>query len=525
MPLCRFAGLAVFLFAAVACGQSPEVDILLKGGTVIDGSGAAGEVADVAVDDGTIVDVGDLKNAEAVWTIDCTGLIVCPGFIDLHNHSDEQVVSAETRAVVNFVTQGCTTIVTGNCGSGPVDTGHYYSRIDDHGAGVNVAHLIPQGSLRRQVLGSDNIEPDETQLTEMLALTEQAMQDGAWGMSTGLIYVPSSYASTDELISIATVVGRHGGIYASHIRGEGTGVLKSVDEALRIGREAKLPVHVSHFKSSGRDAWGLVREAARMITEARGAGETVTADQYPYVASSTSLGATLLPSSTRAGGNKELVKRLDDEAEGKELRRLLKKAIDGREGGANVRIARYKPQQKWIGRSLADIATMENKPAAEIAAEILRNGDASVVNFSMNEDDVRHIMAIEWVATASDGRAYLPGSDRPHPRNYGTFPRKIAYYALEEKVLSLEAAIRSMTSLPADILRMKDRGRIRTQMAADITVFDPRTIKDEATFDDPHQYSTGIQYVLVNGVPALSQGKVTGALAGKALRFDAGGKN
>jgi len=525
MTLHKLTGLSVVLFATTAFGQFTEVDILLRGGTVIDGSGAAGEVADVAVDDGKIVDVGDLKNLDAAWTIDCAGLIVCPGFIDLHNHSDKQVVSAETRAVVNFVTQGCTTIVTGNCGSGPVDTGAYYTKIDDHGAGVNVAHLIPQGSLRRRVLGSNEVEPDETQLKEMLELAEKAMQDGAWGMSTGLIYVPSSYASTEELISIATVVGQHGGIYASHIRGEGTGVLKSIDEALRIGREAKLPVHVSHFKSSGRDAWGLVREAARMITEARAAGETVTADQYPYVASSTSLGATLLPSSARAGGNKELIKRLNDEIESEKLRLLLQKGIERREGGTAVRIARYKPQQKWVGRSLFDIADTENKPAAEIAAEILRNGDASVVNFSMSEEDVRHIMSIDWVATASDGRAYLPGSDRPHPRNYGTFPRKIAYYALQENVMSMEAAIRSMTSLPADILRMKDRGFIRKQMVADITVFDPKTIKDEATFDDPHQYSSGIRYVFVNGVPALSKGKVTGALSGKALRFNEGNQD
>ena len=353
----------------------------------------------------------------------------------------------------------------------------------------------------------------------MLQLSKQAMQDGAWGMSTGLIYVPSSYAPTEELIAIARIVAAHGGIYASHIRGEGTMLLKSVDEALQIGREAELPVHVSHFKSSGRDAWGLVREAARMIDAARKTGRMVTADQYPYIASSTSLGATLLPSSVRAGGTKELIKRLDDTETGPRIRELIRTAIVRRDNGKAVRIARYNPNKKWVGRNLTDIATSEDRPAVDIAEEIIRGGGASVVNFSMSEDDVRHIMAIDWVATASDGRAYLPGSDRPHPRNYGTFPRKLAYYSVQEKVLSLESAVRSMTSLPAEILRMTDRGLIQEGLAADITVFSVNDLKDTATFDNPHQYATGIRHVFVNGTPVLHNGKVTGALPGRALRF------
>ncbi|WP_077026393.1 N-acyl-D-amino-acid deacylase family protein [Fuerstiella marisgermanici] len=510
----------LFLALSSSHAQPIEADIVLKGGTVIDGSGAERRLADVAISDDKIVAVGPDLNATAPWVIDCTGLIVCPGFIDLHNHSDTPITKPETRAAVNYLTQGCTTLVTGNCGSGPVVTGSYYKKIDDHGAGPNIAHLIPQGSLRRRVLGSDNIQPDDSQLQEMLDLAEKAMQDGAWGMSTGLIYVPSSYASTEEITAIAKVVAKHGGIYASHIRGEGTGVLKSVDEALQIGRDAALPVHISHFKSSGRDAWGLVREAARMIAKEREAGRNVTADQYPYVASSTSLGATLLPSSARAGGNKQLIKRLDDTETGPRLKETIRKAITKRDDGAAVRIARYKPNPSWVGKSLADIAKAEDRPAVDIALEIFRGGDASIVNFSMNEDDVRHIMAIDWVATASDGRAYLPGADRPHPRNYGTFPRKLGHYALQEEVLSLEVAVRSMTGLPAEILRMRDRGLIKEDLMADITVFDPKRLKDEATFDDPHRYSSGIRYVFVNGVPAISAGSFTGALAGKALRFE-----
>jgi len=500
--------------------RAQEADILLRGGTVIDGSGKAASAADIAIRDRIIVHVGNGKDVDAAWTIDCEGLVICPGFIDLHNHSDRQIVQPKTRAAVNYVTQGCTTIVTGNCGSGPVDTGAYYEKIDLHGAGLNIAHLIPQGSLRERVLGSGNVEPTEKQLEEMLELSETAMQDGAWGLSTGLIYVPSSYAPTAELIAIARIVSAHNGIYASHIRGEGTVLLKSVDEALTIGREAQLPVHISHFKSSGRDAWGLVREAARMIDTARKSGHAVTADQYPYIASSTSLGATLLPSSARAGGTKELIERLDNPDTRSRIRTMISAAIVKRDNGRAVRIARYNPNKKWVGRSLADIATSEDRPAVEIAEEIMRGGGASVVNFSMSEDDVRHIMAIDWVATASDGRAYLPGSDRPHPRNYGTFPRKLAYYSVQEKVLTLEAAVRSMTSLPASILRMTDRGLIQEGLAADITVFHMDDLKDTATFDNPHQYATGIRHVFVNGTPVVHNGKATGALPGKPLRFD-----
>lgn len=518
--------LVVFALVVIGAGaasnssyaQSLEADVLLKGGTLIDGTGGARRSGDVAVRDGRIVGVGKLDAVEARWTIDCSGMIVCPGFIDLHNHSDRQIVAAGTRAAINYVTQGCTTIVTGNCGSGPVDAAKFYTSVDLHGAGANVAHLLAQGSLRNAVIGTDLREPTDDELKRMLELTEQAMRDGVWGMSTGLIYVPSSYAKTDELISIAKVVAAHGGIYASHIRTEGTGVLGAVEEALKIGRAADMPVHISHFKSSGRDAWGLVRRAALMIAAERKQGRQVTADQYPYIASSTSLHATLLPSWARAGGQKEFLKRLDSDETGSKLREIIATSIEKKSNGDAVRIARYRPRQDWVGLSLLAIATREKRPVIDIAYEILRAGGAAIVNFSMNEEDVRHIMAIDWVATASDGRAYLPGSDRPHPRNYGTFPRKIGYYSLQEGVLPLEQAIRSATGLPAKILGLSDRGWLKTGLAADIVVFDPEEVRDRATFDDPHQYSQGIRHVFVNGTPTVVNGSGTGALAGRALR-------
>jgi N-acyl-D-aspartate/D-glutamate deacylase len=520
MKYVRFLTAVIVISVVARSGHAEPLiaDVLLSGGTLIDGTGTAGRPGDVAIHDGRIVGVGKLQDVEAQWTIDCSGMIVCPGFIDLHNHSDRQVVAAATRSAMNYVTQGCTTMVTGNCGSGPVDAGKFYDAIDEHGAGTNVAHLLPQGGLRNAVIGTDLREPTSDELARMLELTEQAMRDGVWGMSTGLIYVPSSYATTDELISIAKVVSAHGGIYASHIRTEGTKLLGAVEEALQIGRRANLPVHVSHFKSSGRDAWGLVRRAAEMISAERKLGRKVTADQYPYIASSTSLHATLLPSWARAGGQAKFLKRLDSDETGPKLREIVATAIEKKSNGDAVRIARYRPRQDWVGLSLLAIAEREKRPVIDIAYEIFRAGGAAIVNFSMNEEDVRHIMAIDWVATASDGRAYLPGSDRPHPRNYGTFPRKIGYYSLQEGVLPLEQAIRSATGLPAEILGMTDRGLLKTGLAADVVVFDPKQVKDRATFDDPHQYSQGIQYVFVNGTPTVVAGAGTGALGGRALR-------
>ena len=352
----------------------------------------------------------------------------------------------------------------------------------------------------------------------MKELARCAMQEGAWGMSTGLIYVPSSFADTAELVEIAAVIGEEGGIYASHIRNEGTRLLAAVNEALEIGAKAKIPVHISHFKSSGRDAWGLVRQAAANIDEARQSGMAVTADQYPYIASSTSLDATVIPTWARAGGQNELLARIENPEQAGRIREAIAEAVRHNDDGRRIRIARYPPRPQWVGKSLAEIAEAEQIDPVEVVVEITRGGGAAVVNFSMSEEDVRFVMSLPWVATASDGRAYLPGGDRPHPRSYGTFSRKIGHYALAEKAVSLTQAIRSCAALPAEILRLPDRGSLRVDSFADIVVFDPQTFGDEATFDDPHQVSRGVKYVFVNGQPAVWRGTPTGALAGRALR-------
>ncbi|MCH7725992.1 MAG: D-aminoacylase [Planctomycetes bacterium] len=514
------------LLAAVGCNsrglaeqpKAPvDADVLLRGGTLHVGDGAPGVKGDVAIVADRIVAVGHFDVGRIGHEIDCRGLVVCPGFIDLHNHSDRQVLKKSTRAVVNYLTQGCTTIVTGNCGSGPVDVGKYYKQMDDFGVGVNVAHLLPQGALRRKVMGQERRKASPDELSQMKKLAEQAMRDGAWGMSTGLIYVPSSYADTAELIEIAKVVSKYDGLYVSHIRNENLELLSAVNEAVEIGREAKLAVHISHFKSSGKNSWGLVRVASELIEKHRRDGQRITADQYPYTASSTSLDATVIPPWARAGGRDKMLKRLNDEKQGKLIRAAIIKKLRETDGGQRLQIASYRPQPSWSGKRIAEIAQDEKIEPLELVLQITRAGGASIVNHSINEEDVRYVMTRPWVATASDGRAYVPSATVPHPRNYGTFPRKIGHYAVREKAISLAAAIRSATGLPADILGMADRGYLRPQSHADVIVLDPEKFLDTATFADPHRYSQGIEHVLVNGQFAIIHGKPTGSLAGRAL--------
>jgi N-acyl-D-amino-acid deacylase len=520
--LVRFTMMLTVLAFAPALPLSADepvsVEILLKHGTILDGTGAPRFVGDVGLSADKIVAVGEFEISGTPHVIDCTGLVIAPGFIDLHNHSDWNIVTPETRANLNFLTQGCTTVVTGNCGAGPVDADEYYRKIEEFGAGTNVAHLLPQGQLRRQVIGTDDRKATPEEIQGMRKLAAQAMRDGVWGMSTGLIYVPSVYADTDELVAIAEVIGEAGGIYVSHMRGEGTTLLASVAELIEIGERAKLPVHVSHFKASGKEAWGLIRQAVHLIESAREKGMTVTADQYPYIASSTSLEATLIPTWARAGGHNRLMQRLNDPQSGERIRAAIARSLELKDEGRRIQFARFEKHPEWVGRNLYEVAQDRGQSPLEVALYVTENRGASIVNFSMDEEDVRFAMQREWVATASDGRAALPGADKPHPRYYGTFPRKIGYYCLREEVLPLEQAVRGASGLPADILGMRDRGYLKVGQAADLVVFDPQTLIDQATFQDPHRYSQGVRYLFVNGTITIFDAHPTGALAGRALR-------
>ncbi|MGH7225817.1 MAG: N-acyl-D-amino-acid deacylase family protein, partial [Gemmataceae bacterium] len=434
-------------------------------------------------------------------------------------HSDYPLQKETTRANRCYLHQGVTTVVTGNCGSGPVDVAKYFRTLQSGKIGTNVIHQMPHNSVRAAVMKNANRVPSADELHRMEALIDRGMTDGAWGLSTGLIYNPGTYAKTDEIIALAKVAARHGGFYASHIRNESAGVLAAIDEALTIGREAGLPVHISHLKASGRKAWGMAANEIALLDKARKSGQAVSADQYPYIASSTSLKATLIPTSFREGNRKDYVARLNDAEQLARLRPILERGLQRRRGGKSVRIARYAPKPAWQGKDLAAVAALEEKPAADIVLEIERNGGAQVVIFGMSEDDVRLIMKQPFVATASDGASQLLSADTvPHPRSYGTFPRKIGRYSIEDKIITLEDAIRSASGLPADILHLPQRGYLKAGYFADVVVFDPKTFRDRATFDKPHQYATGVRFLFVNGKLAIEDGKFTKVLAGKVLR-------
>lgn len=514
-----WAGILLVLASTrVAIAQTPppvDADILLRGGQILDGTGSPAVAADVAIIGDRIVAVGQLTPGKIGETIDCTGLIIAPGFIDLHNHSDESIVADETRTAENYIRQGCTTLVTGNCGGGAVDVAKYLAEIDAHGAGTNIAHLIPHGSTRALVLGRRQVDPTPEELAKLQELVDKGMREGAWGIATGLIYIPGAYSKIDELAAMTEPVGRHGGFYASHIRSEDNALLEAVSEAIEIGRRANTPVHISHLKASGKPYWGMVRAAAKLVEDAQATGQRVTADQYPYTASSTSLEAMLLPDWAREGGREATMARLADPAQLEKIRPALQVALDER---PHVRIVSYKPKPEYTGKAIHEIAAAEDRPQIEVAIELLRDGSPAAINFGMTEEDVRFVMQRPWVATASDGSVKEPSGDMVHPRSFGTFPRKLGYYAVKEKVLPLEQAVRSASGLPADVLGFVDRGYLKPGQFADVVIFDPNTIADAATFDQPFEAPLGIPWVFVNGKAAVKNGEPTKSLSGRALR-------
>jgi N-acyl-D-aspartate/D-glutamate deacylase len=509
------------LFLLVIIAADPiQADVVIKNATIHDGTGKAGYLGHVAIAGDKIVGVGNIQIAGTPKVVDATGLVVAPGFIDLHTHCDSTdtgVTNAAHRLNRCYLTQGVTTVVTGNCGSGPVDVKGFYESLKKNGVGTNVAHLVPHNAVRSRVMANDNRAPTDDELKKMEQLVDVGMKDGAWGLATGLIYTPGTYSKTDELIALARVAAKHHGIYASHIRHEDTRLLEALEEILTIGRDAKLPIHVSHIKASGKAAWGKSADAVALLRKARSAGQDVTADQYPYIASSTSLAATVVPTRFRDGTSKEYRARLDDPERGPQIRQAVEQALGSRDAGKNIMIARYRPNPKWQGRSLKDIADEEKKSAVDLVMQIEKEGGAQVVNFGMSEDDVRIYMKEPWVATASDGSSQIPGDTVPHPRSYGTFPRKIGRYAIGDGILPLEQAIRSSSGLPADILRLTDRGYLKPGQFADIVVFDPKTFRDTATFAKPHQYATGLTYLFVNGKLVIDDGKCGEVLAGRPL--------
>ena len=493
-----------------------DADVLLRGGTIYDGTGSDGVVGDVAIQGERIVAVGKFEVGKVGREIDCTGLVIAPGFIDLHTHCDSSIVKSATRDNMNYLTQGCTTVVTGNCGGGKGDIAAFLDGIDKQGAGTNTAHLIPQGGVRKAVLGNDRRPANADEIAKMHELIDDGMRAGAWGMSTGLIYAPGCFAEVDELAELAKRVKAHGGIYATHIRSEEDRLIEAIEEALEIGRRADIPVHIAHFKSNGKPNWGHLKDAVALVDKARKNGLVVTADQYPYVACATSLDTILLPHDRIPEGRYHVIKRMKaDPKFDKMIRELIRSQLSLTR---TIALSSCKTS-KWRGRHLAEIAESEDMDIVDLVVKLHEQGGARAVSFSMSEEDVLFGMTVPWVATASDGSGHVAKPEGSiHPRSFGTFPRKIGVYTLERKVVPLAKAIRSCSGLPADILGLPERGYLREDMYADIVVFDPKSYIDRATFEEPAVHSTGVCYLLLAGNLAIDDGKRSEKLYGRALR-------
>jgi N-acyl-D-amino-acid deacylase len=495
-------------------------DLVITNARVVDGSGNPWFRADVGIKDGRIARIGRLNPAMAQTSVDAKGHILAPGFIDVHTHV-ESIYSLP--AAENFVRMGVTTLVSGNCGSSATDVGQFLGRIKENPLAVNLATLIAHGSVRRQAMGSDDREPTADENRKMQALVEQGMKDGAVGLSTGLIYVPGTYAKTDEITDLARIVGRYGGIYATHMRNEGEKVGDAIRESIQIGEQAGLPVEISHFKISNKKMWGQTPMTIGLVRDARARGLMVTVDQYVYTASSTSLDSRM-PTWLRAGGFEEGKKRLADKATRERVVKEMKEGLkrSGFKDYSYARVANYEPDRSFNGKSIAEI-TKQVRGKSDVSNQIEQiltmheAGGASMVFHGMNEDDVQRIMREPFTMVASDSGVREVDESIPHPRGYGNNARVLGHYVRDLHLLSLEDAIRKMTSLPAQTFGFRDRGLVREGFAADLVIFDEKTIADRATFDQPHQYPVGVAYVVVNGQVVLGDG-LTGARPGVALR-------
>jgi len=524
-------------------------DLLIRHGTVIDGTGAPGVMADVGVSDGRITALAPQLEGSATRQIDASGCVVAPGFIDVHTHSDFTLLSAP--GADSKVRQGITTEVVGNCGFSPAPVhpqtlellkeytgflnphlpwnwqrlGEFYQRVSERGCAMNIAPLVGHGAVRIAVMGFDNRPPSATELVQMQRLVGEAMEDGAFGISSGLIYTPGCFGDTAELVALSEVVRDGGGIYATHMRGEGATLETSIAEAIRIGEEARLPVQISHLKASGRENWGKMARALQMVDEARARGLAVTADIYPYIAGSTTM-TSLFPAWTLEGGMERFLARLGDAAT---RRRIIDEVQGGREGWSRANgsvgwdeivVSSCQNQKQFEGQTVAQIAAAMGRDPAEAMMDFLlaEEGTVAIILFMMSEENVARGIAHPQVMIGSDSLALATGQGgKPHPRTYGTFPRVLGKYVRQDKVITLEDGVRKMTSMAAAKLGLSDRGVLAEGKAADITIFDAATVGDRATFADPHQFPDGIDYVIVNGQIVVEHGVQHPVLPGQVL--------
>ncbi len=512
---------AVLIFTA-GCKNADQAaaDYIIFNGRIVDGTGNSWFYGDVAVKGGKIIAVGNLSAMPAVKRIDAQKKIVAPGFIDVHGHIESSIFTRPTAD--NYIYDGVTTIITGNCGSSAESISRFFDQIDSMHSSVNIAALTGHNTIRKLAMGLDNRPASRADQQKMEALAEQAMKDGAVGMSTGLIYLPGMYSNTEEVAGIARSISKFNGVYASHIRNEENSVKAAINEAITIGAMANIPVQISHFKLSGRANWGRSKETIPMIDSARNAGIEVTIDQYPYTASSTNLGVRL-PDWALSGGTDSLNKRIDDTL-------LHKKIIEGmletqRKYGytdySYAVIAMHTADTTLNGKSISAVNLVKNrKPTetdeAETILELMKAGGAQMIYHSMNEEDVQKIIQYPFCMIGADA-GVSDGTGMPHPRGYGTNARVLARYVREQRLISLEEAIRRMTSLAAQKFQLKDRGLLKEGYAADIVIFDEKEISDRSTFESPHQFSKGFLLVMVNGLPVLENKRHTGLKSGMPL--------
>jgi N-acyl-D-amino-acid deacylase len=518
----KFFRLIIVFSFCISCSNN-EFDIIIINGTVVDGSGQERYQSDIGIVGDRIVMIGDLSKSKSAHIVNAMNLIISPGFIDSHTHAIRGIFEVPTAE--SSLLQGVTTLTDGNDGTSPFPIDEHYQKIEHTKISPNWAVFVGQGTIRQEVMGLDNREPTADELSKMKLMVAEAMEEGALGISTGLFYVPGSFSSTSEVIELSKVASRYGGIYISHMREEAIDVLKSVNETINIGIKAGIPVQITHHKIIGKGNWGLSNQTLKLVDHAIKDGIKVSIDQYPYTASQTSIRA-LIPQWAQAGGRKELLERIDDP----KTRQLI---IDGvierilfdRGGGhpKNIFISKSSWNSSMEGKNLAELCIERNlEPntynAAMVVFEIIKGGGASAVYHAINSDDVDSIMQHPMTSIASDGPLTVFGAGAPHPRTYGSFARVLGIYVRERKILSLEEAIRKMTSLPAKILSIDSRGLIKEGYYADITIFDASTVIDKATFEDPHQYAEGINSVIVNGTIVVENGVHNGNRPGKVLR-------
>jgi len=525
----------VALLLVAACGpRAPfatplpdlEYDVIFARGRVLDGTGAPGFLAEVAVRGDLIVAVSrtPLPRGRA-RVIDINGRVIAPGFIDLHAHLEP---IPDMRDAESSVRQGVTTALGGPDGGGPSPFGAYLARLDSGGVSMNVGFLVGHNTIRRRVMGTAARAPTAEELARMEALVADAMREGAFGISTGLFYVPGNYSELPEVVALSRQAAAGGGIYTSHLRMEGLGLIEGVAEAIEIGRQASIPIVLTHHKAVGRAMRGQSVTTLRMIDSARAAGVDVMADVYPYTATQTGL-AALVPQWAQADGDSAFARRTRDPVLRDSLHRGIVFNLENDRGGGDMRrvqFGRFRPEPWLEGKTLYDWVVQRQLPltlesGADLVIEGMLRGGAGMVYHVLDEGDVERIIAHPQVMVASDGRLTRPGDGVPHPRSYGTFPRVLAHYVRDRGILPLEEAVRKMTSLPARRMGLTDRGIIRVGMKADLVVFDPATVKDEATFAEPHQYPTGIPYVMVNGKLAVDIGQFHDLRSGMVLRHRA----